>query len=115
MGSRTSGEPGHGPAQEAVDRLLDQGGLSEMIISLYAGGLTIRDIQAHLERTLGTELSPRNDFQRHRRVAEEVKLWQSRPLESLYPIVYMDALIVKVRDGHAVRNKAAHIAVGDRY
>jgi putative transposase len=88
------------------------GGLSDMIISLYAGGMTIRDIQAHLERTLGTELSHETISNITETVAEEVKAWQSRPLEAVYPILYMDALVVKVRDGHAVRNKAAHIAVG---
>jgi hypothetical protein len=45
-------------------------------------------------------------------VLEEVKAWQSRPLEEIYPIIYLDALVVKVRDGHQVRNRAAHIAVG---
>ena len=88
------------------------GGLSDMIISLYAGGMTIRDIQAHLQRTLGTELSHETISNITETVAEEVKAWQSRPLEAVYPILYMDALVVKVRDGHAVRNKAAHIAVG---
>jgi putative transposase len=88
------------------------GGLSDMIISLYAGGMTIRDIQAHLERTLGTELSHETISNITETVAEEVKAWQSRPLEPVYPILYLDALVVKVRDGHAVRNKAAHIAVG---
>ena len=43
---------------------------------------------------------------------DEVKAWQTRPLEELYPILYLDALVIKVRDGHQVRNKAAHIAVG---
>ena len=88
------------------------GGLSDMIISLYAGGMTIRDIQAHLERTLGTELSHETISNITETVADEVKAWQSRPLEPVYPILYLDALVVKVRDGHAVRNKAAHIAVG---
>jgi putative transposase len=83
-----------------------------MIISLYAGGMTIRDIQAHLERTLGTELSHETISNITETVAEEVKAWQARPLEPVYLILYMDALVVKVRDGHAVRNKAAHIAVG---
>jgi putative transposase len=88
------------------------GGLSDMIISLYAGGMTIRDIQAHLERTLGTELSHETISNITDAVVEEVKAWQVRPLESVYPIVYLDALVVKVKDSHAVRNKAAHIAVG---
>jgi putative transposase len=88
------------------------GGLSEMIISLYAGGMTIRDIQAHLERTLGTELSHETISNITDAVLEEVRGWQTRPLEAVYPILYLDALVVKVKDSHAVRNKAAHIAVG---
>src|SRR6266496_2771848 len=88
------------------------GGLDEMIISLYAGGMTVRDIGHHLARTLGTELSHDTISKITDAVAEEVKAWQARPLEEIYPIIYLDALVVKVRDGHQVRNKAAHIAVG---
>jgi putative transposase len=88
------------------------GGLDDMIISLYAGGMTVRDIQHHLARTLGTELSHDTISTITDAVLEEVKAWQSRPLEEIYPIIYLDALVVKVRDGHQVRNKAAHLAVG---
>jgi putative transposase len=88
------------------------GGLDEMIISLYAGGMTVRDIQHHLARTIGTELSHDTISRITDAVAEEVKAWQARPLEELYPVIYLDALVVKVRDGHQVRNKAAHLAVG---
>ncbi|HET9117242.1 MAG TPA: IS256 family transposase [Pseudonocardiaceae bacterium] len=88
------------------------GGLDDMIISLYAGGMTVRDIQHHLARTLGMELSHETIANITDAVLEEVKAWQTRPLEEIYPIIYMDALVVKVRDGHQVRNKAAHIAVG---
>jgi putative transposase len=88
------------------------GGLDDMIISLYAGGMTVRDIQHHLARTVGTELSHETIANITDAVLDEVKAWQSRPLDELYPIVYIDALIVKVRDGQQVRNKAAHIAVG---
>ncbi|GAA0919315.1 IS256 family transposase [Pseudonocardia zijingensis] len=88
------------------------GGLDEMIISLYAGGMTVRDIGHHLERTLGTELSHDTISKITDSVLDEVKAWQSRPLEEIYPIIYLDALVVKVRDGHQVRNRAAHIAVG---
>jgi putative transposase len=88
------------------------GGLDEMIISLYAGGMTVRDIQAHLARTIGSELSHETISKITDSVLEEVTAWQTRPLEELYPIMYLDALVVKVRDGHQVRNKAAHIAVG---
>ena len=88
------------------------GGLDEMIISLYAGGMTVRDIQAHLARTIGTGLSHETISKITDAVLEEVTAWQTRPLEELYPIIYLDALVVKVRDGHQVRNKSAHIAVG---
>src|SRR5690349_3309094 len=88
------------------------GGLDEMIISLYAGGMTVRDFGHHLARTLGTELSHDTISKITDGVLEEVKAWQSRPLEELYPILYLDALVIKVRDGHQVRNRAAHLAVG---
>ena len=88
------------------------GGLDDMIVSLYAGGMTVRDIQHHLARTLGTELSPDTISKITDAVLDEVKAWQARPLDEIYPIVYLDALVVKVRDGHQVRNKAAHLAVG---
>jgi putative transposase len=88
------------------------GGLDDMIISLYAGGMTVRDIAHHLERTLGAELSHDTISKITDSVLEEVKAWQARPLEEIYPIIYLDALVVKIRDGHQVRNRAAHIAVG---
>jgi putative transposase len=88
------------------------GGLDEMIISLYAGGMTVRDIGHHLARTIGTDLSHDTISKITDAIAEEVKEWQARPLEELYPIIYLDALVVKVREGHQVRNRAAHIAVG---
>lgn len=88
------------------------GGLDDMIISLYAGGMTVRDIQHHLARTLGTELSHETIANITDAVLEEVKVWQSRPLDAFYPIVYLDAIVVKVRDGAHVTNKSAHIAVG---
>lgn len=88
------------------------GGLDDMIISLYAGGMTIRDIQHHLATTIGTELSHETISKITDAVLEEVVQWQKRPLEELYPIVYLDALVIKIRDGHQVKNRAAHIAVG---
>jgi transposase-like protein len=88
------------------------GGLDEMIVSLYAGGMTIADIEHHLATTLGTELSRETISKITDEVLEEVLAWQRRPLEALYPVIYLDALVVKVRDGAHVTNKAAHIAVG---
>jgi len=87
-------------------------GLDSMIISLYAGGMTVRDIQAHLARTLGTELSHETIANVTDAVLEEVKAWQSRPLDPVWPVVFLDAIVVKVRDGAHVVNRAAHIAVG---
>ena len=88
------------------------GGLEDMIISLYAGGMTIRDIQHHLASTLGTELSHETISKVTDAVAEEVTAWQARPLEAFYPVIYLDALVVKIRDGAHVANRAAHLAVG---
>jgi len=88
------------------------GGLDEMIISLYAGGMTVRDISYHLETTIGTELSHDTISKITDEVLEEVSIWQERPLEEFYPILYLDAIVIKVRTGHQVRNKAAHLAIG---
>jgi putative transposase len=88
------------------------GGLSDVIISLYAGGMTVRDICHHLQRVYGTEISPDTVSVVTDAVLDEVKAWQTRPLDAVYPIVYIDALMVKVRDGAQVRNKAAHLVVG---
>jgi putative transposase len=87
-------------------------GLDAMIVSLYAGGMTVRDIAHHLVSTIGTDLSAETISNIVDAVADEVLAWQQRPLEPLYPVIYLDAIIVKVRDGGHVRNKAAHIAVG---
>ena len=67
------------------------GGLDEMIISLYAGGMTGRDIQHHLARTIGTEVSHETISKITDAVLDEVKAWQTRPLEECYPVVYLDA------------------------
>jgi putative transposase len=88
------------------------GGFSDIVISLYAGGMTVRDIGHHLQRVYGTELSHDTISKITDGVLEEVKAWQNRPLDEVYPIVYVDALMVKVRDGAHVRNKAAYLVVG---
>lgn len=88
------------------------GGLEDMIISLYAGGMTIRDIQHHLVSTLGTELSHETIANVTDAVAEEIITWQERPLEAFYPVIYLDAIVVKIGDGAHVANRSAHIAVG---
>ena len=73
--------------------------------------MTLRDIAFHLEPTLGTELSHETISNVTDAVCEAVLAWQQRPLDALCPVIYLDAIVVKVRDAH-VRNKATHIAVG---
>ncbi|SMX73673.1 Transposase, Mutator family [Brevibacterium aurantiacum] len=83
-----------------------------MIISLYAGGATIRGIQHHRVSTIGTDLSHETISNITGAVLESVMDWQQRPLEGFHPVVYFDAIRVKVRDNGHVRWKSAHIAVG---
>lgn len=83
-----------------------------MIISLYAGGMTVREIRHHLDSTLGVELSAGTISNITDAVADAVLQWQSRPLEEFYPVIHLDAIRVKIRDGGRVSNKAARIAVG---
>ncbi|MGP9504406.1 IS256 family transposase, partial [Specibacter sp. AOP5-B1-6] len=71
-----------------------------------------RDIQHHLARTLGTDLSHETIANITDAVLDEVQQWQNRPLEEIYPVMYLDALVVKVLDGHHVMNRSAYIAVG---
>jgi putative transposase len=87
-------------------------GFDEKVISLYARGLTVREIQGHLQEIYGCEVSPDVISRITDAVLEDVKAWQNRPLERLYPIVYLDALQVKIREGHAVRNFACYVAIG---
>lgn len=87
-------------------------GFDDKIISLYARGMTVREIQSHLEEMYGTEVSPTLISSVTDAVADEVKAWQSRPLDALYPIVYLDCIHVKVRDAGAVRAKAVYLALG---
>ena len=75
-------------------------GFDEKIISLYARGMTTREIQGHLEELYGVEVSPTLISNVTDAVLEEVTSWQRRPLDSLYPVLYLDALRVKVRPGH---------------
>jgi putative transposase len=86
-------------------------GFDDKILSLYARGMTVREIQAHLEEMYGTEVSPSLISSITDAVTEEVKAWQSRPLDPIYPIIYLDCIHVKVREG-AVRVKAVYLAIG---
>jgi putative transposase len=87
-------------------------GFDENIISLYARGLSTREIQQHLEEIYHVEVSPALISNVTEEVIEEVKAWQNRQLEAVYPILYMDAIQFKVRDSGHVRNKAIYLAIG---
>jgi putative transposase len=87
-------------------------GFDEKILSMYARGMTTRDIQGHLEEIYGVEVSPTLISNVTDAVVEEVKAWQSRPLEAVYPILYLDALHVKMRDAGHVQNRAIYVAMG---
>ena len=87
-------------------------GLDENIISLYARGMTQREIQGHLEEIYGVEVSPSLISTVTDAVLDEVRAWQSRPLDAVYPILYLDALQVKVKSQGRVTNKAIYLAFG---
>ena len=90
----------------------DFNGFDDKIIALYARGMSVSDIQAHLKELYGTEVSSELISRATDAVLEDVKAWQSRPLEPLYAVVYLDALVVKVRDGGVVQNRSAYLAIG---
>jgi putative transposase len=87
-------------------------GFDDKIISMYARGMSTRDIQGHLRELYGIEASPQLISTITDAVLEEVNRWQGRPLDALYAIVFFDALRVKMRDEGSVRNKAVYLAIG---
>src|SRR3984957_3676060 len=87
-------------------------GFDEKIVSMYARGLTVREIQGHLVEIYGLEVSPDLISTVTDAVLETVGEWQNRPLEASYPLVFFDALRVKIRDEGLVRSKAVYIALG---
>jgi len=88
------------------------GGFDERIVSLYARGMSTRDIQAHFEEAYGVEVSPTFISQVTNAVLDEVKAWQQRPLAQVYPIVYLDCLVVRSRDSGSIQNKSVYLALG---
>lgn len=87
-------------------------GFDDRILALYARGMSVRDIKGHLQEMYGVEVSPDLISRVTDAVMEDVAAWQSRPLDSVYPIVYLDAIVVKIRDQGVVRNKSVYIALG---
>ena len=87
-------------------------GFDQKIVAMYARGMTVREIQGYLQEMYGTEVSPQFISKVTDEVMAEVVAWQSRPLEAMYPVVFFDALRVKIRDDAVVRNKAVYLALG---
>ena len=87
-------------------------GFDDKIVSMYARGMSTREITGHLQEIYGVEVSPALISNVTEAVMEEVKTWQGRPLDAVYPIVYLDALVVKIRDAGHVRNRAIYVAIG---
>jgi putative transposase len=86
--------------------------LDQQIIALYARGLTVRDIQAQLHEIYGVEVSAGLISEVTDEVLDEVKTWQNRPLENMYPVMFLDALVVKMRHEGRVENRAVYVAIG---
>jgi len=87
-------------------------GFDEKILAMYARGMTTRDIQAQLQELYGVEVLPAPISNVTEAVMEEVRQWQSPPLEAIYPIVYLDCLVVKVKENQRVSHKAVYLALG---
>jgi putative transposase len=87
-------------------------GFDDKIISMYARGMSVREIRGHLEELYGVEVSPDLISRVTDEVMDEVRDWQSRPLDEVYPVIIFDALRVKIRDEGVVRNKAVYLALG---
>ncbi len=87
-------------------------GFDDKVLSLYARGVSMREIQGHLEELYGTDVSPELISAITDAVLDEVRSWQNRPLESHYPIVYLDALRVKIRDRGHIVSKSVYLAIG---
>ena len=87
-------------------------GFDDKIVAMYARGMSVREIQAFMAEQYGTEVSPDFISSVTSEVMEEVQLWQNRPLEPMYPVVFFDALRVKIREEGLVRNKAVYLALG---
>jgi putative transposase len=87
-------------------------GLDEKILGLYAGGMTVRDIEAHLRDLYGVQIGRDTISSVTDAVLEDVQAWRTRPLDGVYPIVYFDCLMVKVREDRSVRARACYLAIG---
>jgi putative transposase len=89
-------------------------GFDDKILSMYARGMSTRDIQGHLQEMYQVEVSPVMISNVTDSVVEELRTWQNRPLDNIYPVVFLDALQVRIRDNGQVQNRAVYVAIGIR-
>jgi putative transposase len=87
-------------------------GFDDKVLALYARGMSVRDIQGHLRELYGTDVSPDLISRATEGAMDEARAWQGRPLEAVYPVVYLDALYVSIREGSTVQKKAVYVALG---
>ena len=102
------------PVFKGLRKIIEIAGDCGGIVSMYARGMSTREIVGHLQELYGIAVSPDLISTVTDAILEEVAAWQGRPLEAVYPLVFFDALRVKIRDEGLVRNKAVHIALGVR-
>lgn len=132
VGNARNGAPGktlltdHGPVEIAAPRDRNGtfeprivkknqrrlAGLDEKVIALYAGGMTTREIERYIADLYGPGVGRDTVSRVTAAVLEDAKAWQTRPLEEVYPILYLDALVIKIRDGQAIRNFSCYLAIG---
>jgi putative transposase len=86
--------------------------LDEKIIALYAGGMTTREIETYIADLYGPGVGRDTVSRVTAAVLDDTKAWQTRPLEAVYPILYLDALVIKIRDGQAIKNFSCYLAIG---
>jgi putative transposase len=87
-------------------------GFDDQILALYAGGMTTREIQRHLRELYGVDVSDGLISEVTASISDDVRAWQTRPLEEVYVVVYLDAMVVSIREASVVRRKAVHVAIG---
>ena len=87
-------------------------GFDDKIISMYARGMTVREIQAHIEEIYGVDISHEMISNITDSIIDEIVQWQNRPLDKVYPIVFLDAIVIKCRDNGRVVNKSVYLALG---
>src|SRR3954464_9679118 len=87
-------------------------GFDDKIIAMYGRGMSVRDIQAHLAELYGVEVGHDLISRITDAVLDDVRAWQQRPLEDVYPVIFLDCLVLKIREGGSVQRRACYLALG---